>query len=115
MNIVVVDDDPAIRMAMTTTLTRQGHDVQTFADGEKAMVYLSANPDPDAIITDLMMTRLDGWGLLQFLRQRNLLARVIVISGVSSPRLAGYDVHCFLRKPVRLPELLAMLNEIAGE
>ncbi|GAA0717155.1 response regulator transcription factor [Dactylosporangium roseum] len=65
--ILVVDDDPAIRQLLTDVLELEGHEVRAAADGLAAMSAFEALR-PDCVVLDLMMPGLDGYGVLRGIR-----------------------------------------------
>jgi PAS domain S-box-containing protein len=69
--VMVIDDDPLARQLMHEALVRLGIEAQALADGASALVALGApeGPAPDAIILDLMMPGMDGFGVLDALQR----------------------------------------------
>jgi DNA-binding response OmpR family regulator len=65
--ILVVDDDPDIRDAVTMILESQGYTVVTAQDGLEGLATLKAE-NPDMLILDLMMPKLDGFGVCKELQ-----------------------------------------------
>jgi len=59
--IMVIDDDPDIRSALSEVLQEEGYRVRAVADGREALSSLSAEELPDLILLDLMMPIVDGW------------------------------------------------------
>ena len=76
--IVVADDDRMFRKAAETTLRRQGYAVTTASDGEEALQLIRAE-QPDIIVLDLIMPKLQGFDVLQVLKQDSLTAAIPVI------------------------------------
>ena len=67
--IALVDDDRNILTSISMALEREGYKVQTYIDGQSALVGLSRNP-PDLAVVDLKMPKLTGEELLQILSFR---------------------------------------------
>ena len=67
--ILIVDDDPEERRDLTKIVAALGYIPEVAGDGEEALEKLGANP-VDAILTDLMMPRMDGYTLLKTLLGR---------------------------------------------
>ena len=63
-NLLVVDDDPDIRLLLRLELETEGHHVTEAADGAEALECMAA-ARPDLVLLDMMMPVLDGWGFLQ--------------------------------------------------
>ena len=67
MRILVVDDNPDIRMLLVSILQRAQHEVIEAADGVAVQQWV-ADTEPDLIILDLMMPEVDGWEALEMLK-----------------------------------------------
>jgi len=78
MKIVVADDDRMFRKAAETTLRRQGYAVTTASDGEEAL-QLIRSERPDIIVLDLIMPKLQGFDVLQVLKQDSVTTDIPVI------------------------------------
>jgi len=108
--ILVVDDDPDLRVALGEILTDAGYEVGSAADGRQALEILRAGPKPDLILLDLMMPVMNGW---QFLAQRAkepAIAQIPVVAisavGAFVQQVEPIEAAAFLRKPVALGDLL---------
>ncbi len=110
--ILVVDDDEDIREIITMYLESEGYQVITAVDGTEALKYALAN-EPDLIILDMMMPKLDGIEVCQELR-KNLSTPIIFLSCKSTPKdksiglIAGGDDY--MSKPFDSMELLARVK-----
>jgi two-component system response regulator HydG len=103
--VLVVDDDPQERHDLARILTSLGYVPEMAQDGEEALEKIGVAP-VDAIVTDLMMPRMDGYTLLQTLLSRGDLTPAIVLTGLGSIREAMAIVHdlrafWFLDKPAQ--------------
>ena len=78
--VLVVDDDVAIRTCLTILLESVGYDVDTAKDGIEALLLIGKNP-PDIIISDLNMPRMSGVDLLSEIRRRFPQVVTIAMSG----------------------------------
>ncbi len=67
--IFIVDDSPTILMSLKTNLEMNGFKVETASNGEDAVNKLNNGVNPDLIITDLNMPRMDGFKLIEHVRQ----------------------------------------------
>jgi len=81
--VLVVDDDPEIRLLLSRYLRRQGYAVEEAEDGARALEVLG-KALPDVVVTDMVMPRLDGLGLLTALRDRDPDLPIIVLTGRGS-------------------------------
>jgi PAS domain S-box-containing protein len=116
MNILVVDDDAIHRKLLRVTLEAQGQTITEAGDGVEALAILERGAT-DAVISDGLMPRMDGYRLCYQVRRnerfRNL-PFVIYTSIFTSPSDEKSAVELgagFIRKPASAEELLALLNE----
>src|SRR5688500_2733137 len=77
-DVLVVDDDPDIRMLVQFALENVGITVRTAGDGAEALVAIDTKA-PDAVVLDVMMPGTDGISVLQRVRARRSLDRVKVL------------------------------------
>jgi diguanylate cyclase (GGDEF)-like protein len=77
-SVLVVDDDPDKRMLLTVALQMAGYEVRTANDGEKGLAAVEAY-QPDLIITDVMMPKMDGYELARRVRANPLTRFVPII------------------------------------
>ncbi len=78
--ILIVDDEEGIRATLSTVLRRQGYEVQTAGSFEEVDPLL-ATFSPDTIVLDVMLPGLSGLDILKYLKEQNIDAPVIVITG----------------------------------
>src|SRR5580704_5647176 len=90
--VLVVDDDPQERSHLSEIVASLGYAVETAVDGEDALARIEAKPVA-AILTDLMMPRVDGFQLLRALMERGELTPAIVLTGFDSISHAVSIVH----------------------
>lgn len=106
--IMVVDDDPALRLLLADTLTAVGYQCVSANDGVQALNLLKQEEgDPvDLIITDVKMPKMDGLGLLKNVRQHYPELPVLFITGVASESLiAEASPDGYLAKPFRIGQM----------
>ena len=114
--ILVVDDEPSIRMLIRTILQGEGHQITTASNGREALEMV-IDSVPDLIVLDLMMPEMDGWHLLEELHIRGLRrhTRVVIVSGQYDPQGASEDrkaqAHHFLPKPFDPTSLVDLVND----
>jgi two-component system OmpR family response regulator/two-component system copper resistance phosphate regulon response regulator CusR len=115
MEILVIEDDPAVGRALQQGFTEAGHQcfwVQDGDDGASAALSQQA----DAIVLDLMLPRRSGREVLKELRSRGVLTPVIVLSalGDTEDRVTGLEAGAddYLAKPFDFAELLARVNAV---
>ena len=112
--ILVVDDEPQILRALTTTLRGAGYDVQQAATGHDALAAVAVHP-PDAVVLDLILPDLSGIEVCREIRRASDVP-VIVLSAVGEERTkvdaldAGADDY--VTKPFGVEELEARLRAV---
>jgi DNA-binding response OmpR family regulator len=102
IRVLVVDDEPAIRALVTKIVERAGFAVESARDGAEAISKLDEQ-SYGVIVLDLMMPNIDGYGLIEYIKQRGGQhpAIIVVSAGDSASlrRLDGSMVHSIVRKP----------------
>ena len=110
LDVLIVDDDPWILDLVSKVVRRRGHTPHLARDGEEGL-KLAESLTPHLVITDVIMPRLDGWGLVRSLRAHSRLALVPVIFltslGTEDDRVYGFRLGAddYLAKPFRFEEL----------
>ena len=116
---LVVDDDDPIRMMLAKIVERQNIRVDTARDGIEAIERLDRDHDYDLILLDLMMPRLDGYGVVKHIEKHHpeRLACTIIASAVPESEILRkidvpvYRIHA---KPFDLARLIADIRECVG-
>jgi len=79
-HILLIDDNDALRDMLHAALEKRGHTIIGARDGQEGLKYFSEGKF-DAVVTEMIMPRMDGIELIIALRRLNAGARIIVISG----------------------------------
>jgi CheY-like chemotaxis protein len=109
--ILVVEDDQDVRDAMVQVLESEGYGAAAAADGEEALTQLQGGLNPCLILLDLMMPRMDGWEFMEEQRRLESQIPIIVVSAYgSAEQLRSAGVIAYLRKPVDIDALLALVG-----
>ncbi|MDN6100048.1 response regulator transcription factor [Corynebacterium flavescens] len=116
MKILVVDDDEAVRGSLRRSLKFNGFDVLTASDGEEAVEVVNSE-NPELLILDVMMPKMDGLEVCRTLRGEGWDRPILILTardGVAE-RVAGLDAGAddYLPKPFALEELLARVRSLA--
>jgi two-component system, OmpR family, response regulator MprA len=113
--LLVVDDEPALREALQSSLEFEGYRVDTAPDGQAALESL-ARERFDAVLLDVMMPRLDGLTACRRLRQAGDHVPVLMLTARDAvgDRVSGLDAGAddYLVKPFELDELLARVRAL---
>ncbi|HBH73541.1 MAG TPA: DNA-binding response regulator, partial [Synechococcales bacterium UBA10510] len=89
--ILVVDDEASIRRILETRLTMIGYQVVTACDGDEALEVFH-NIRPDLVVLDVMMPKLDGYGVCQELRKESDVPIVMLTAlGDVADRITGLE------------------------
>ena len=112
--VLVVDDEMPIRSAAMHILRRAGYEVEVAVDGFDALERLRHTP-ADAVLRDMKMPMLDGFGFLQAYRaDPGLAAAVVLMSADDQLGRRGLEMggSRFVRKPFGVADLLGALKEV---
>lgn len=113
--LLLVEDDPTLRQALTFNLSREGYDVTTAGDGETGL-DAARNDRLDLILLDVMLPGMSGVEVLRVLRREGVATPVIILSakGDEIDRVVGLKVGAddYVAKPFSRPELLARIEAV---
>jgi two-component system KDP operon response regulator KdpE len=110
--VLVVDDEPQILRGLRTNLTARGYEVDTAADGERAL-DLAAKHRPDVVILDLGLPGIDGLDVIRGLRVWSSVPIIVLSAREQEPdKVAALDAGAddYVTKPFGMGELLARLR-----
>lgn len=115
MALILITDDAAFsRRMIRKALEAKGHVVIEAANGVECLEMLQTH-SPQCLLLDLLMPKLDGYGVLKALKQRGLKIPVIVLSAdiQDSARQQCLDLGAFamLKKPPKAPEINEMIQQ----
>jgi CheY-like chemotaxis protein len=109
--VLIVDDDAAIRETLELALQLDHHPTALVSDGKAALDWLGEHRPPCLILLDLMMPGMDGWQVLDQIRNDARLYRTPVVVITAFNRDLGSAAECpVLRKPIELGDLLDVAN-----
>ncbi|WP_285580993.1 response regulator transcription factor [Actinoallomurus iriomotensis] len=113
--MLVVDDEPAVRESLASSLAFEDYEVVTAADGVAALDELD-RAQPDLAILDILMPRMDGLTACRRLRARGETLPVLMLTARDTvgDRVTGLDAGAddYLVKPFELDELLARVRAL---
>lgn len=114
--VLIVDDEDAIRTLVRRMLQRAGFDPVEASDGQHAIDKLDAG-DFDAVVLDLMMPRVDGFGVVEHLidRKPRMVEKTVVMTAF--PKTATkerlHHLCCIISKPFDMNELVLLVRDCA--
>ena len=117
MRILVVDDDTAVRESLGRALRLEGYDVELASDGSEALERLEGDgADPDLVVLDVLMPKLDGLEVCRRIRRSGSRLPVLMLTARDevADRVAGLDAGAddYVVKPFALAELLARVRAL---
>jgi two-component system response regulator MprA len=115
VNILVVDDDFAVRESLDRALRANGFEVQLAGDGHEAFTRIDSAPF-DAVVLDVLMPGPDGMALCRSLRRNGHTVPILMLTArdAVADRVAGLEAGAddYLVKPFALEELLARVHAL---
>ena len=123
--ILIVDDDPDILEGILMILETQPYRLATARDGKQCMEMV-AEETPDLLILDLLMPRMDGWGVIREMRSNPKYAKVpimilsTVIEDASHRRYEletgmAMDIQGYIQKPARPADLIQRIEKLLSK
>ena len=112
--VLVVDDEASIRRILETRLKMVGYDVVTAEDGEEAVEVYNKTA-PDLVILDVMMPKMDGYGVTREIRRTSDVPIIILTAlGDVSERITGLELGAddYVIKPFSPKELEARVKAV---
>lgn len=115
--VYIVDDDDAVRDSLDAYLTLKGMNVAVFGSAQELLGH--ENALPNLLIIDVNMPEIDGFMLLETLRNRGNGAPAVLITGLGDPdtraRAERAGVAAFFDKPIDPPVLFSTLTRLLTE
>lgn len=113
--ILIVDDDDKIISMLRRGLAFEGYEVMTASNGEQGLNKMMES-DPDIVILDVMMPKVDGWEVCRRIREAGSSVPVLMLTAKDDikDRVKGLDngADDYLVKPFALEELLARVRAL---
>jgi excisionase family DNA binding protein len=117
--VLIVDDDPRIREFVRVNLEMDGYAVREAGSADEGLAALEEEP-PDLILLDVMMPKVDGWEMLQRVRERHGVDSIQVIMFSGQVEHDGTDqaeargAQAFVGKPFNPQDLVARAKDLLG-
>lgn len=118
--ILIVDDEPNIVLALELLMKKEGYEVQSAADGERA-VLAAREFHPDLILLDIMLPAMDGYAVCQSIRSDALLKDVSIIMltakgrEVEKEKGLALGADHYITKPFSTRQVVMKVREILAE
>lgn len=114
--ILVVDDQPGIRLLLTDILENEGYEVKTATNGKEALHILEESTDLDLLILDYKLPIIDGREVLQAIEEKNMQIPAIIISGLAEDMVEEAEnypfVQLIVQKPFNIKDVTAHVKGI---
>ena len=114
--VLVIDDDPAMRMIVSLSLKLCGYAVLVAASGEEAVALARQHQEIRVVVLDVVMSGLAGVELARELEKSIPSVAILYCSGHPASALSRYGVDAaavnFLQKPCRAPDLQEKIEEL---
>jgi len=113
-DVLVVEDDAALRELLALILEGEGLGVETASNGKEALDLIAEHP-PSLILLDMSMPVMDGWQFCRELdRRTGPRPRIVVVTASTDPAKRADEVHAdgWLAKPFDRERLLSLVHRI---
>jgi CheY-like chemotaxis protein len=113
--ILVVDDDPAVRLMFRLIFEGDGYHVSEARNGVAALILIKDSL-PHLVLTDMVMPEMNGQELIARLRADERTARLLILAVTGQPGAKGQaaEADAVLEKPIDRVDLLAMVSLLIG-
>ena len=116
MPILLIEDEPGLRVTVSDLLTAEGYEVETAADGEAGLTRATAPGAFDLVILDVMLPKRNGFEVCRELRQRGIDIAILMLTAKTqvADRVVGLKLGAddYLTKPFDPAELLARVEAL---
>ncbi len=115
MKVLIVEDNVDLNESLKEILELNGYNVEVAFDGEEGL-EMAKMVEPDVIILDIMLPKIDGYQVCQILRQRGINTPILMLTAKDSlsDKVKGLDIGAddYLPKPFEIEELLARIRAL---
>jgi CheY-like chemotaxis protein len=116
IDVLVVDDDPAVHDVLAATLGKEGYRITHAKDGIEALHLMRTQP-PDIVTLDVMMPKMDGWSVLGVMKSEPALAHIpVIMLTIVDHRNLGFSLGAseYMTKPIDRNRLIALIAKFAS-
>ena len=112
--ILLCEDDPDIQKSLINILRKHGYGARAAGDGQEA-IAMAIEFNPDVILLDIRMPKLDGLEVAREIRKHNTQTKIIFITAFQSPELikeaAKYNIFDYIIKPASSENILGVIKK----
>lgn len=115
LRILIVEDEALVALVTSLALEEAGHHVMEAINGEEGL-KIARQEQPELIITDYMMPRMNGFEMIEKLREEGFEGPIVLASAIPEANLPirpQYDAY--LQKPYREQDLLGVMRRLFRE
>ena len=119
--VLIVEDEPAVALALTDTLTQEGYTVLSAMDGDKGL-QMTLKEHPDVILTDIKMPGMSGIDMIEEIRKDSwgATAKIIILSNASDlgtlqSAMEKGAFHYMVKGDSSVADILAAVKKQLGE
>ena len=113
--ILVIEDEPQMRLGLRDNLELEGYEVETAADGDEGL-QKAASFTPDLVILDVMLPKKNGFDVCRDLRSRSISTPIVMLTARSAEtdKVLGLELGAddYVTKPFSITELLARVRAV---
>ena len=113
--ILVIEDEPQMRLGLRDNLELEGYEVETAVDGEEGLLK-AASFSPDLVILDVMLPKTNGFDVCRDLRARSITTPIVMLTARSAEtdKVLGLELGAddYVTKPFSITELLARVRAV---
>lgn len=109
--VLIIDDQPGIRMLLLETFKLEMVEVEAVSSGEEVLeiIYIRS---PDLIFVDLKMPKKDGFTVISDLKEKGFKGHIVIMTGMDIPSAEEKQVDYVLKKPFDIDEALMILHKL---
>jgi len=110
-DVLIIEDEPQIRESLREAIEMEGHQVSTACNGREALQLLKKIESPSLILLDLFMPVMSGYEfLIEKTDREDIKDTPVVVVSAAGNGIEGSGISGFLRKPVDLDKLYAVID-----
>jgi DNA-binding response OmpR family regulator len=114
-NILIVEDEPNMRLGLKDNLEFEGYEVDFAPDGESGLLKIQDNPY-DLVLLDVMMPKMSGFDVCKAIRKKGIMTPIILLTAKDQEidKVLGLELGAddYVTKPFSLRELLARIKAV---